>query len=92
MEKMTKMTDDSALISLYSALYDQEQEAEEIRKMVSDQLKGAETSLHLSAKALKAGYRLFKKYKNGKDTQQELDDYSEVENAVLTYFADSQEY
>lgn len=89
---MTEMTDDSALISLYSALYDQEQEAEEIRKMVSDQLKGAETSLHLRAKALKAGYRLFKKYKNGKDTQQELDDYSEVENAVLSYFADSQEY
>lgn len=86
------MIEDSKLIDLYSALYTQEEEANEIRKMITDQLKGAETSLHLSAKALKAGYRLYKKYRDGKDTQQELDDYSEVESAVLAYFANEQDY
>lgn len=86
------MIEDSKLIDLYSALYTQEEEANEIRKMIADQLKGAETSLHLSAKALKAGYRLYKKYRDGKDTQQELDDYSEVESAVLAYFANEQDY
>lgn len=89
---MLKMIEDSKLIDLYSALYNQEEEANEIRKMIADQLKSAETTLHLSTKALKAGYRLYKKYRDGKDTQQELDDYSEVENAVLAYFANEQEY
>ena len=81
------MTNCDELMDFYAKLYDLEEQASEIRKDIQDQLKAEAEELSASPKAVKSGFNLFKKYKNGKSTQDELDDYSSIESAIMSYFA-----
>lgn len=88
---MNQMIEGQKLINFYAALSEQEAEADEIKKDISEQLKSQASAIEISPRAMKAGYNLFKKYKNGKSTQNEIDDYTEVENIITTFFVTSQE-
>lgn len=88
---MFKMIEGQKLINFYAALADQEAEADEIKKDISEQLKSQASNIEISPKAMKAGYNLYKKYRNGKSTQNEIDDYTEVENIITTFFVTSQD-
>ena len=81
------MTNCDELLDFYAKLYDLEEQASEIRKDIQDQLKVEAEGLSISPKAVKSGFNLFKKYKSGKSTQDELDDYSSIESAIMSYFA-----
>lgn len=84
------MVESDKLLDFYSSLYDLEEQASEIRKDIKDQLEAQASESQVSSKVLKAGYNLYKKYKNGKNTQVELDDYQEIESAIMSYFANEQ--
>ena len=86
------MVESDKLLDFYSSLYDLEEQASEIRKDIKDQLEAQAKESQVSSKVLKAGYNLYKKYKNGKNTQVELDDYQEIESAIMSYFANEQEF
>lgn len=85
------MIEGQKLISFYAALADQEAEAEDIKKDIAEQLKSQAFNIEISPKAMRSGYNLFKKYRNGKSTQNEIDDYTEVENIVTTFFVTNQD-
>lgn len=81
------MIDGTRLIELFNSLWDLEQEANEIKKDISDQLKGYAENIEISPKAIKSAWTLFKKYKGGKNTQQDVEDYSEASGIIENYFA-----
>lgn len=81
-----KMIEGQKLVSFYAALADQELEADEIKKDISAQLKSYAENIEVSPKAIRSGYNLYKKYRNGKDTQNDIDDLTEVENIVTNFF------
>lgn len=81
------MIEGTKLINFFSALYDQEQEAIEIKKDISSQLKGYAQNIEISPKAINAAWALYKKYKGGKNTQNDLDDYGELSGIIENYFA-----
>lgn len=83
------MFNESKLIEFYSALVEQEEQANDIKKDIQEQLKSEASELELSPKTIKAGYALFKKYKDGKNTQVELNDYSMIEGIIMSYFSDN---
>lgn len=83
------MINEDKLIEFYSSLYNLEEQANEIKQDVRDQLKSYASSEEISSKAINSGYNLFKRYKNGKSTQDEIDDYSAIESTIVSYFANN---
>lgn len=74
------------LIDFFKALYSNEQEADDIKAGIKDDLKSFASKIEASPKAVNAAYALFKKYASGKQTQQEGDEYYTLAEAVKDHF------
>ena len=81
------MIDGTKLITFFNGLYTEDQEADEIKKGISEDLKEYAKNIEVSPKAIRSAWTLFKKYKGGKNSQQDVDDYSEISGVIENYFA-----
>ena len=81
------MIDGTKLIAFFNGLWPEDQEADEIKKGISTDLKEYAESIEVSPKAIRSAWTLFKKYKGGKNSQQDVDDYSEISGVIENYFA-----
>lgn len=79
--------DGQSLIRFFEAIYGNELEADEIKKGISDDLKSYAENNEVNPKALKTAYSLFKKFRSGKNTAVECEDYAELSDIVNSYFA-----
>lgn len=79
--------DEKNLITLFEALYQMDLEADEQKKDVSDNLKSFAENNEVSPKAVKTAYSLFKKFKSGKNTAVECEDYLTLSGIIESYFA-----
>lgn len=83
------MLNEEKLLKFYSALYNLDERASEIKQDIRDQLKSYAENEDISVKAISSGFNLYKRYKNGKSSQSEIDDYSSIENTIMSYFANN---
>lgn len=79
------------LINFFCGIFTEEQEADEIKRGIRDDLKSYSESHEINPKAMSAAYALYKKYKGGKSTAESLDDLSELSGVIEAYFADTDE-
>ena len=56
------------LIEFFEGLYAEEEQADEIKKQIREDLKGFADQLGVGVKSLTSTYSLFKKYRSGKNT------------------------
>jgi hypothetical protein len=75
------------LIEFFEGLYVEEEQADEIKKQIREDLKGFADQLGVGAKSLASTYALFKKYRSGKNTNFECGEYAELSGIVEGYFA-----
>ena len=75
------------LIEFFEGLYVEEEQADEIKKQIREDLKGFADQLGVGAKSLASTYTLFKKYRSGKNTNFECGEYAELSGIVEGYFA-----
>lgn len=73
------------LLDLYSKCYDDQSEATEINKAVSEDLKGFAEYNKLNPKAVKAGYKTYKSYRGGSIDPND-DAFSEISSIVEDSF------
>lgn len=81
------LNDGNEMLALFNALYSQEEEANDIKREVADNLKSYAEQIGTDAKNLKAAYTLYKKYASGKNFQDDCDDYAELSEIVTSHFA-----
>ena len=79
--------DGQSLIKFFEAEYNLELEADEIKKGISDDLKSFAENNEVNPKAMKTAYGLFKKFRSGKNTAVECEDYAELSGIIENYFA-----
>lgn len=79
--------DEQNLIQFFEAIYGNEQEADEIKKGISEDLKSYAQNNEINPKAMKTAYALFKKFRSGKNTAVECEDYAELSGIIENYFA-----
>jgi len=79
--------DEQNLIKFFEAIYGNEQEADEIKKGISENLKSYAQNNEINPKAMKTAYALFKKFRSGKNTAVECEDYAELSGIIENYFA-----
>lgn len=79
--------DEQSLIKFFEAIYGNELEADEIKKDISEQLKSFAENNEINPKAMKTAYGLFKKFRSGKNTAVECEDYAELSGIIENYFA-----
>ena len=79
--------DGQNLIQFFEAEYNLELEADEIKKGISDDLKSFAENNEINPKAMKTAYGLFKKFRSGKNTAVECEDYAELSGIIENYFA-----
>ena len=75
------------LIEFFEGLYVEEEQADEIKKQIREDLKGFADQLQVGAKSLASTYALYKKYRSGKNTNFECGEYAELSGIVEGYFA-----
>lgn len=81
------MIDANQLIEFFEAEYCQDEEANEIKKAISDELKSFAENNSISPKSIKTAFNLYKKFRSGKSTQEDCSDYSEMSGIIEEYFA-----
>ena len=79
--------DGQSLIKFFEAEYNLELEADEIKKGISDDIKSFAENNEVNPKAMKTAYGLFKKFRSGKNTAVECEDYAELSGIIENYFA-----
>ena len=79
--------DEQNLIQFFEAIYGNEQEADEIKKGISEDLKSYAQNNEINPKSMKTDYALFKKFRSGKNTAVECEDYAELSGIIENYFA-----
>lgn len=79
------------LINFFCGLFAEEQEADEIKRGIRDDLKSYAENHEINPKAMTAAYSLYKKYKGGKSSAAECEDLSELSGIVEAYFATGEE-
>ena len=79
------------LIDFFNAVYVMDQEADEQKKEVRANIKGWAESHEILPKSLNSAYGLYKKYKSGKNTAFECEEYSELSGVIESYFSTSNE-
>ena len=77
---------ENELIEIFSSCWEEEKEISEIRESVKNILNDFSKAHNINPKSLKAAYKLFCKYAEGKQDADESDDYSELSNIVDNYF------
>lgn len=81
------MIDSDKLIKFFGAVYNEEEEANEIKKGIADDLKSFAENNEIEPKAIKSAYSLYKRYKSGKNTAKDCEDYSEMSGIIENFFA-----
>ena len=79
--------DEQNLIQFFEAIYGNEQEPDEIKKGISEDLKSYAQNNEINPKSMKTDYALFKKFRSGKNTAVECEDYAELSGIIENYFA-----
>ena len=85
------MMDSDKLIRFFEAEYCDEQEADDIKKGISEDMKSFAENNQISPKSLKSAYSLYKKFRSGKNTSEECSDYAELSGIIENHFASSDE-
>ena len=75
------------LIEFFEGLYTEEEQADEIKKQIREDIKGFAESLEVGCKSLTSAYSLYKKYRSGKNTNFECGEYAELSGIVEGYFS-----
>lgn len=81
------MINESELIEFFDGEYGQESSADEIKKAVKDELKSYAKNINVSPKAIMSAYNLYKKYKGGKQTNEDLNDLNLLNGIIDEYFS-----
>ena len=81
------MIDSDKLIKFFNAIYDEEEEANETKKGLYEDLKSFAENNEIEPKAMKSAYALYKRYKSGKNTAKDCEDYSEMSGIIENFFA-----
>ena len=82
------MIESEKLIKFFDAQYFTEQEADELKKGIRDDLAEFAKNNEIEPKAIKSAYALYKRYKGGKNSQKDCEDYSELSGIIENYFAE----
>lgn len=81
------MIESTKLIDFFDAEWLEECDADEIRKGIAADLKAFAENNDIEPKAIKSAYSLYKRYKGGKNTQKDVEDYAELSGIIENYFA-----
>lgn len=81
------MIDSNNLIAFFDAIYKEDEEANEIKKGIAEDLKSFAENNEIEPKAMKSAYALYKRYKSGKNTAKDCEDYSEMSGIIENFFA-----
>lgn len=81
------MIDSNNLIAFFDAIYKEDEEATEIKKGIAEDLKSFAENNEIEPKAMKSAYALYKRYKSGKNTAKDCEDYSEMSGIIENFFA-----
>lgn len=76
----------SELKDLYESVFERQESIKEINSEITEDLKGYAETNELELKAVKEGYKLYKKYRSGK-LDPEDSGYFEIIDAVEEFFA-----
>ena len=79
------------LMNFFNAEYVIDQEADELKKGLRADLKSWAENHEILPKSLNSAYNLYKKYKSGKNTAFECEEYSELSGVIESYFSTSDE-
>lgn len=81
------MIDSNTLITFFDAIYKEDEEANDIKKGITDDIKSFAENNEIEPKAMKSAYALYKRYKSGKNTAKDCEDYSEMSGIIENFFA-----
>lgn len=78
---------ENELIDLFRSLFTEEQEADEIRRGIADDLKSWSEAHEANPKVVKAAYNYYKKLASGKDRTDEIEAAEELKGIVYKYLS-----
>lgn len=78
---------ENELIDLFRSLFTEEQEADEIRRSIADDLKSWSEAHEANPKVVKAAYNYYKKLASGKDRTDEIEAAEELKGIVYKYLS-----
>lgn len=81
------MIDSEKLIKFFDALYLEDCEVEETKKGIQEDLKSFAENNEINPKAIKSAFTLYKRYKSGKNTAEDCNDYMEMSNIIDSFFS-----
>ena len=81
------MIDSNNLIAFFDAIYKEDEEANDIKKGIAEDIKSFAENNEIEPKAMKSAYALYKRYKSGKNTAKDCEDYSEMSGIIENFFA-----
>lgn len=70
------------LIDFFRTLYDSEEEIQEIRESIKDDLNDFATKSEIDKKALNSAFSYFKKYAKGKSNSREMEETSVLNDII----------
>ena len=80
------MIDANQLLEFFEAEYAQDVEADELKKNISEELKGYANNIGVSPKSLKTAFSLYKKFRSGKNSNEDCSAYALMSGIVEEYF------
>ena len=81
------MIESDKLIEFFDAIYKEDEEANDIKKGIAEDIKSFAENNEIEPKAMKSAYALYKRYKSGKNTAKDCEDYSEMSGIIENFFA-----
>ena len=80
------MIDGNELIEFFEGEYSQDVSADEVKRSIRDEFKFYAKEHQISIKSLNSAYNLFKRYKSGKETSNDMNDAAVLNDIVENYF------
>lgn len=81
------MIDAKQLLEFFEAEYCQEEEAVQQKKQVYEELSAYADNIGVNPKTLKTAFSLYKKYRNGKNSDTDCTEYLEISNIIEEHFS-----
>ena len=81
------MINESELIEFFEGEYSQDVSADEVKKSIRDEFRFYAKDHQISLKSLNSAYNLFKRYKSGKETSNDMNDAVLLNDIVESYFS-----
>lgn len=78
---------ENELIDFFRSLFTEEQEMDEIRRGIADDLKSWSEAHEANPKVVKAAYNYYKKLASGKDRTDEIEATEELKGIVYKYLS-----